>query len=290
MVLTEGQARVQEGQAPVHGIGVQEGQAPVQEGQAPVHGIAGISHYHQVAGSHPRGQVIPEGFERVELLTGGRGWVEHEGTWQELTAGSLVWQMPGDETIARSDHADPYHCLSINFEVGRMEGRRVRRVTRWSDPFAVKAFTGELVDLWIRKLVLPEVLTGYAFGRLYIQACMSQRRLEEGGLPRALQLAQELIGKAYGESLPVSRLAEAAGCSGPHLHDLYRTHLKGSPHQMVMEKRLQEACRRLASTPDPIKRIALEVGFSTPAAFSHAFRRYAGMTPGAYRRRSQQAG
>lgn len=260
------------------------------EGAGAVYGIVGISHYHQVAGSHPRRQIIPEGFERVELLTGGRGWVEHEGHWQELTAGSLVWQMPGDGTIARSDHEDPYHCLNINFQVGRMAGRRVRRVTRWSDPFAVKAFTEELVDLWIGKLVSPAVLTGYAFGRLYIQASMSQRRLEEGGLPRALQIAQELIAKAYGEPLPVSRLAEAAGCSEPHLHDLYRTHLNGSPHQVLMEKRLQEACRRLASTPEPVKQIALEVGFSTPAAFSHAFRRYAHMTPGAYRRRSQQAG
>lgn len=255
-----------------------------------IRGTVGISHYHQARGTHPRPQVIPAGFERVELMTGGRGWVEHAGDWVELTPGSLVWQVPGDSTIGRSDFSDPYRCLSINFRVGRGTGRRVPRITRWSDLVAVRAFTDELVDLWIAESVSNEILTAYAFGRLYIQACMAQQRSEHSGLPEPLRRAQDLIDHAYSGRLTIVDLARAAKCSAPHLHDLYRRHLKSSPHQAILERRLQQACRRLSSTNDPVKQIALEVGFSTPAAFSHAFKRTARMTPVAYRERSQHFG
>jgi AraC-like DNA-binding protein len=250
----------------------------------------GISHYHQAEGIHPRAQVIPKGFERVELVTGGRGWVEHEGDWIELTPGSLVWQVAGDSTIGRSDFSDPYRCLSINFRVAKTTKRYVPRITRWSDLVAVRAFTNELVDLWIRKSVNNEILTAYAYGRLSIQARMAQQRSEQSGLPEALQRSQALIEERYPRRLTVTDLSQAAECSVPHLHDLYRRHLQTSPHQAIIERRLQEACRRLSSTYDPVKQIALEVGFSTPAAFSHAFKHYLRMTPLAYRERSQRFG
>lgn len=252
--------------------------------------LIGASHYHQDVGRHPRGQEIPRSFELVELLTGGRGWVHHEGEWRELTAGSLVWQMPGDWTIQRSDFTDPYHCLSVKFRTGRSRGRRVPRITRWSDLAAVRAFTDELVELWIRGGVPNELLTTYAFSRLRLQALVGEQRSEQTRLPEALQRSQELIRDRFHERLPVSDLARTAGCSEPHLHDLYRRHLNSSPHQVILEVRLQQACRLLSSTAQPIKRIAAEVGFSTPAAFSHAFRKYARVTPAAYRIRSRRVG
>lgn len=253
-----------------------------------VYGIASVSHYHQSPGLHPTGQIIPKGYERVELMTAGRGWVEEEGDWVELRAGDLIWQCPGDQTISRSDFEDPYRCLSLNFEVGERTGRRVRRITRWPDLAAVRAFTDEVVDLWIRRAVPNDILTAYAFGRLFIQARLGERQTEASRLPLGLQRAQDHIEQHYAKTVSIGQLARAAECSGPHLHDLYRRHLGQSPHQVLVERRLQQACRRLSSTRDPIKQIALEVGFSTAAAFSHAFKRYAGQTPADYRRRSQQ--
>lgn len=255
-----------------------------------IQSIEGISHYHQAPGKHPRAQVTPEGFERVELMTGGRGWVEHEGRWEEVTPGALIWQVPGDTTIGRSDFADPYRCLSINFRVEKTRKRTFPRITHWPDLAAVRAFTEELVDLWIGKSISNEVLTAYAYGRLHIQATLAHQRSEKFSLPKPLLRSESVIEQRFVEPLRVAELARAAECSIPHLHELYRRHLKKSPHQSILERRLQQACRRLSSTSDPVKEIGLDIGFSTPAAFSHAFKRYARMTPVAYRERSRQFG
>jgi AraC-like DNA-binding protein len=250
----------------------------------------GVSHYHQDPDKHPRAQVIPDRYERVELVTGGRGWVEHEEDWVEVAAGSLIWQVEGDSTIGRSDFSDPYRCLSINFRVERGRKRHVPRITRWSDLIAVRAFTDELVDLWIEKSMANEILTAYAYGRLTIQASLAHKRYEKSGLPKPLRRSEALIEQRFSKPLKIADLARAAECSAPYLHELYRRYLDGSPHQAIMERRLRQACLRLSSTNDPIKQIGLDVGFSTPAAFSHAFKRYARMTPLAYRERSRQFG
>lgn len=50
------------------------------------------------------------------------------------------------------------------------------------------------------------------------------------------------------------------------------------------EQRLQAAALALATTDVPVTTIALEAGFSTSQAFSAAFRRFSGKTPGDFRK------
>ncbi len=53
--------------------------------------------------------------------------------------------------------------------------------------------------------------------------------------------------------------------------------------ELVDEVRFAEARRRLAEPGKRIKRVAAEVGFSEPASFTRAFRRWAGLSPREYR-------
>ena len=56
-----------------------------------------------------------------------------------------------------------------------------------------------------------------------------------------------------------------------------------TPMALVTRLRMQRAYELLHSTPYPLARIALLVGYATPFAFSRAFKHYAGMSPKAYR-------
>jgi AraC-like DNA-binding protein len=47
--------------------------------------------------------------------------------------------------------------------------------------------------------------------------------------------------------------------------------------------RIQLACERLKSSHDPLARIAEAVGYESEAAFSRAFKREIGVSPGAWR-------
>lgn len=246
-----------------------------------------VAHYSQRAGLHPRANRIPAGVERVELLTGGRGWVEHEGDWLEVRPGHLLWQVRGDDTIGRSDFKNPYRCLSIAFSVRRRDPLRpVARITQWADLPAVREFTDELVRAWVEKSIPSGVFTAYAYSRLLIQALKGEQRFERSRLPEGVRRAREEIETNYHRSLTVARLAEVAGCSEAYLHELFQQHIGTSPYQMILECRLKEAARRLTSTSEPIKLIASEVGFTHASAFCHAFRKYAGHTPATYRLRA----
>ena len=77
----------------------------------------------------------------MELVTTGRGWVRDGGDWREVTAGHLLWNDSGDETIARSDFADPYRCLAVRLRVTRgkkpaIPDSRSARTCKRCDPFA----------------------------------------------------------------------------------------------------------------------------------------------------------
>ena len=52
--------------------------------------------------------------------------------------------------------------------------------------------------------------------------------------------------------------------------------------------RMQEACRLLRSTLLPVGEVADRLGFADPLYFSKKFRAFAGLSPAAYRRLSQQ--
>ena len=56
-----------------------------------------------------------------------------------------------------------------------------------------------------------------------------------------------------------------------------------SPLQYLMESRMQKACDLLADGQCGIKEIATRVGYATAAAFSNAFKRWSGTSPGVYR-------
>jgi len=248
--------------------------------------VVGISHYHQPVDCHPRSSWVGEGLERVELVTRGKGWIEQDEERVEVRPGSLIWQIEGDITINRSDFRNPYSCLSVNFQIENVTGRRVARFTRWDDLAEVRRFTDELIHLWASRSIPLSVLNTYAYGRLYTQALLGQDMVQRMQLPEPVQRARALIERDYALPLRIRDLAKVAQCSEPYVHELFKKHLGLSPHRLIMESRLKEASRRLTSSYDPIKQIAHDTGFSHSAAFCHAFKGYTGLTPAVYRRQS----
>ena len=76
---------------------------------AHVHSLLGVGPYRQPAGRDPVPKLLLPGHERIELVTGGRGWIHrhaHEGGgWAEVTSGSIAWQQ--EQQRRRERRADP---------------------------------------------------------------------------------------------------------------------------------------------------------------------------------------
>lgn len=128
-----------------------------------------------------------------------------------------------------------------------------------------------------------EALAGFLFNRLRIEALRTQPSSRQTSSPPALRKALQLINLNHAERMRMDALAAESGCSTPHLHYLFRRHLGKTPHQALVERRIQAARERLGMTDDPVKQIAYDCGFTHSAALCHAFKRLTGISPGRFR-------
>jgi AraC-like DNA-binding protein len=242
-----------------------------------------IMTYRAPYGKDPVGRAIASGRQEIELITDGRGWFENEGSVIEAVRGAVLWHLPGEVTIYRNDPVDPYECLVFIFPYAEGEVRPAPRYSRWADPIACAAFAEEVMKRYHGEKTEPALLARYVFATLQWQAHAYAGSSAASGLPEALRRALDLIEKDFAGPLSVARIAETVGLSVPHLHALFKLHLGIGPHRRLVDVRLAEARKLLASTNRPIKEIAYDVGCSDPVSFCKLFRTRCGTTPAVYR-------
>lgn len=92
-----------------------------------------------------------------------------------------------------------------------------------------------------------------------------------------------------GDALSVARVAAAVGMSESHLHRVFHEAMGESVGRFITRKRMETAALRLVTEQDtPATTIGLDVGYSSSANFSKAFKLYFGVSPSEARRPSGQ--
>src|SRR5205823_1845424 len=97
---------------------------------------------------------------------------------------------------------------------------------------------------------------------------------------RALALMHQRPAEAW----TVERLGEEAALSRSTLHERFAHFIGQPPMQYLTQWRMQLATGWLRDTDAKVVEVALEVGYESEAAFSRAFKRAVGESPGAWRR------
>jgi AraC-like DNA-binding protein len=103
--------------------------------------------------------------------------------------------------------------------------------------------------------------------------------LRDPAIGRALALLHERPGTAW----TVERLADEAALSRSTLHERFVHYIGQPPMQYLTQWRMQVASRMLRDTGAKVLEVALGVGYESEAAFSRAFKRVVGTSPGAWR-------
>ncbi|MET7454209.1 helix-turn-helix domain-containing protein [Streptomyces sp. NPDC005574] len=88
----------------------------------------------------------------------------------------------------------------------------------------------------------------------------------------------------------LDEIAAHAGMSTRTLNRRFREQTGTTPLQWLHRARVRRAQHLLETTPDPVERIATQVGFGSPTAFRERFRRVVGTSPQGYRRTFRSAG
>ena len=105
----------------------------------------------------------------------------------------------------------------------------------------------------------------------------------EGGLSdRQLLRVTDYINDCLTQTIKVKDLAEVLGISRFHFSRLFKQTTGISPHQYVMQQRI-ELAKRLLKQDLAIADIALDCGFNSHSHLGKYFRAMTGMTPKAYR-------
>lgn len=267
-------------------------QFPIDDSSMPglrldhITGIAGCGHYQQRPGTQPGGPALGSGREKVELVTGGRGWVIDAGQPVEVGPGTLIWNIPGDRMISRSDESSPYGCLSITWSVSHAQ-RQNPRITRWADVSEVLACCRQLVNAFSDVRIDRQTLAQCSYAQLHWRAQLHAATVADPVMPEPLRQVTQALEEHPEHDWSVRGMARMAGWGASRLHAGFREHLRTTPHQHVLELRLRRARTMLATGNAELDEIARGCGLGSAAALCRWFRKSVGMTPGEYRGRQR---
>jgi AraC family transcriptional regulator len=119
----------------------------------------------------------------------------------------------------------------------------------------------------------------------YLRRTRSPSRPSRGGLTqRQLKRVAEMVEERRAPPT-LEELADATGISRRHLTRAFKESTGQTIHGYVEQARLDRAMRLLGDSDLMMKEIAHRLGFASSSGFSVAFRRAAGETPLAYRKR-----
>lgn len=105
-----------------------------------------------------------------------------------------------------------------------------------------------------------------------------------GGLPgRRLKQVLEYIEANLSRDVHLDELAETASLSSFHFAKLFKQSTGASPHQYILQRRLERAKELLRKPGLTISEISLDAGFSDQSHFTNVFRRFVGVPPSKYR-------
>jgi AraC family transcriptional regulator len=98
----------------------------------------------------------------------------------------------------------------------------------------------------------------------------------------------EFIEENIGGDLSLDTMAREIQVCPLYLPRAFRIAVGKSPHQYVLERRIEHAKELLRNTEMPIVEVALASGFSSQSHLSNSFRRSVGASPANYRRQRYQ--
>ena len=101
--------------------------------------------------------------------------------------------------------------------------------------------------------------------------------------------ARAFIDHCYDHPLSLDQMSSQACFSRYHFLRLFRRAFNKTPHQYLIERRIEKAKELLGSNHLRVTDVCFEVGFQSLGSFSSLFHKYVGHAPVTYRQRVRQS-
>ena len=117
----------------------------------------------------------------------------------------------------------------------------------------------------------------------------AQVRLIDSDLHERLWRARRYIDECYDLPLDLAEISKQACLSRYHFLRLFRDTFATTPHQYLIQRRIEKAKELLRVRSLSVTDVCFEVGFQSLGSFSSLFRKCVGHAPVNYRRRERES-
>jgi AraC family transcriptional regulator len=243
----------------------------------------------------------------IFLCTGGQGVAHrrHRGVWDKhhIQPGSVfIVRRDTEIQAAWTSNAWPTMLLQLDHskfqhiaphEVGAIERSLVSALTTRDDRLAALMLamreevqegcpSGRLYGESISFALLTYLAGRYATPR-HVDNCAA------GLSPAQKRGIVDYIGANLASNISVTELAGLVHMSPSHFAHVFKASFGVTPYRFVMQQRVEEAMRMLASSNLSATQVAMAFGFSSQSHFVKVFRQFTGVTPKQYFSASSRA-
>jgi len=224
---------------------------------------------------------VGEGELYFEMMTHGEAVAPDDGSL--CGAGWIFAHAAGEDTVFRSPTR--YECMVALFEGVESGEEEWPRKFLWDDADQAQAFSREILTAFYRMNLGVEVTGELIRAQFRFRLSIDRLRTERERIPARVSAVLNFMDRHYGDPIGMEDLAKRVGLSPSHLHARFKEFVGTTPHRYLVRTRMRAARQRLATTRDPIKVIAEEVGYANVENFCRAFKRDTGLTAAAFRRK-----
>lgn len=211
------------------------------------------------------------------------GVIEIDGVKTLLKPG-IVYLIPPHTTFSTTT-IRPFSKWYAHFNLGPVADRAAPGIYSFTNTPHMRSLLQGLIKLGeqpgsVRFPWLSIQLVAETVQRLP-ESIWEQQRLDA----RVLK-AMEFMNQHRSLKLTAEQIARHAGFSVRNLNHLFQQELQQPPMRVLLDYRLDEACRLLRHTDDSIEAIAEQCGLVNRHYFSRMMRQYRNTSPAAYRQES----
>lgn len=208
------------------------------------------------------------------------GVVEIDGKKTPLEPGCLYLIPP--HTTFSTTTTQPFSKWYAHFNLGPVADRVAPGIHR----FPTTALMQNLIP-GLMKMSKEKVAVRFPWQtiQLVIAAveCLPESVWEKQHLDGRVLRAMEFMHQHLGLKLTAEQVARHAGLSLRNLNHLFQQELQQPPMRVLLDYRLDEACRRLRHSKESIETISEQCGLTNRYYFSRMLRQYRNTSPAMYR-------
>lgn len=251
--------------------------------------------YHECPPDHSWGPKARPQYH-MHFIMEGKGTLEINGKTYHLGKGQIFLLPPNVTSCYYADHNTPWHYAFACF-VGTQAERYLKKAG-FSDEVIIRqcnlpieTFTAcidEMLDAH-QLTITNELKRSAALYKLF--ALLTESNTPQNSEQQYDYSSQSYLDHAlqfihfnFEKNIQISDIANYVGITRSYLFQIFKQNLNTSPKDYLLHYRMEHAKYLLETTDDPIKEIALSVGYNDPLTFSKMFSNLVGVSPSEYRK------